>query len=325
MTNKEVAELAGVSSAAVSRYLNGGYLSAEKRERIAAAIEQTGYVPSANARILRTRKSNTVGVVLSKTDARTMEAVSAGLEKYLFASGYGTTIAYVGDDVMAEATAMRSLLERQIDGIVLVSTGPVPGDIELFERARVPVVIVGQRVRNINCVLFDVRGAAFDLASSLGCTSESRVAYIDAGDRRQSFDIHRRRGFVEGLASAGVEGDHVTILTGGFTVTSSYKAVRELLTKTDEFDYISCATDTHAAGAIKAIRELRGLGQLSCVPKVSGFGNDPILQAVAGPIPSVEFDYEECGIKAAEMMTALIKGTARSIMSLQLGYRVVGI
>ena len=95
MTNKEVAELAGVSSAAVSRYLNGGYLSAEKRERIAAAIEQTGYVPSANARILRTRKSNTVGVVLSKTEARTMEAVSAGLEKYLYASGYEIGRAHV--------------------------------------------------------------------------------------------------------------------------------------------------------------------------------------------------------------------------------------
>jgi LacI family sucrose operon transcriptional repressor len=226
---------------------------------------------------------------------------------------------------MAEATAMRSLLERQIDGIVLVSTGPVPGDIELFERARVPVVIVGQRVRNVNCVLFDVRGAAYDLATSLGCTPQSKVAYIDAGDRRQSFDIHRRRGFVEGLAQVGVDGSNVTILTGGFTVTSSYNAVREVLAKTGEFDYISCATDTHAAGAIKAIRELRDLGQLPRMPKVSGFGNDPILQAVAGPIPSVEFDYEECGIKAAEMMTALIKGTARSIMSLQLGYRIVGV
>lgn len=325
MTNKEVAKLAGVSSAAVSRYLNGGYLSAEKRERIAAAIEQTGYVPSANARILRTRKSNTVGVVLSKTDSRTSEVVSAGLEKYLFASGYGTTIAYVGDDTMAEATAMRSLLERQIDGIVLVTTGPVPGDIELFERARVPVIIIGQRVRNINCVLFDVHGAAFDLASSLGVGPQSKVAYIDGGDRRQSFDLERRKGFLAGLASNGVEEGCVVVRTGGFTVSHAHRVVSELLREDDEFDFISCASDTHAAGALKAIREHFGAMVGEKIPRVSGFGNDPILQAVAGPVPTVDFDYEECGIKAAEMMTDLIKGTVRSVMSLTLGYRIVGI
>ena len=325
MTNKEVAELAGVSSAAVSRYLNGGPLSAEKRERIAAAIEQTGYVPSANARILRTRKSDTVGVVLSKTDFRTMEALASGLEKYLYACGFGTTIAYVGDDSMAEATAMRSLLERQIDGIALVTSGPVPGDIELFERARVPVVVIGRRVRNINCVLFDVTGAAFDLARALGCGPQSSVAYIDAGDRRQSFDMERRESFLAGLSESGVPPEKITVCTGGFTVEEAYRAVRSLLSRSVVFDFISCATDTHAAGALKAIREHYGRIDGPGIPRVSGFGDDPILHAVAGSIPSVHFDYEECGIKAAEMMASLIKGEVRSVMTLQLGYRLVDV
>lgn len=56
MTIKEIAQLAQVSSAAVSRYLNGGYVSEEKKERIREAIEKTGYHPSAQARILRTKK-----------------------------------------------------------------------------------------------------------------------------------------------------------------------------------------------------------------------------------------------------------------------------
>ena len=116
MTNKEVAELAGVSSAAVSRFLNGGYLSEEKRARIAAAIEQTGYVPSANARILRMKKSDTVGIVLTKSDESTLTGVTAGLEKYLFAAGYGASLAYVGDEDNADFNAMRRMLERQIDG-----------------------------------------------------------------------------------------------------------------------------------------------------------------------------------------------------------------
>ena len=108
MTNKEVAELAGVSSAAVSRFLNGGYLSEEKRERIAAAIEQTGYVPSANARILRMKKSDTVGIILTKSDESTLTGVTAGLEKYLFAAGYGASLAYVTDEEGADFNAMRT-------------------------------------------------------------------------------------------------------------------------------------------------------------------------------------------------------------------------
>ncbi len=325
MTNKEVAELAGVSSAAVSRFLNGGYLSEEKRERIAAAIEQTGYVPSANARILRTKKSDTIGVILTKTDESAMSGVASGLEKYFFAGDYGTSLAYVGDDIKEQAKTMRSLLERQIDGIILVSSAPVPGDIDLYIRARVPVVVVGQHVHGLTCVRFDNFGAAYDLASALRCTPESRVAYVDVAGKYRSFGADRRKGFLAGLERVGVEEDRVKVCSTGFTVNDGYKTVRELLASGSVFDYICCATDSVAAGALKAIRERYGSITASRAPKVSGFGDDPILQAVAGPIPSVRFDYEECGIKAAEMMVDLLKDRTRTNMSLVLGYQVVGV
>lgn len=325
MTNKEVAELAGVSSAAVSRFLNGGYLSAEKRERIAAAIEQTGYVPSANARILRMKKSDTVGIVLTKSDESTLTGVTAGLEKYLFAAGYGASLAYVGEEENADFRAMRSMLERQIDGIVLISSAPVPGNLELFERARVPVVIVGQHARNRNCVRFDNFGAAYDLASALGCTLETRVAYLDAGERYRSFGSERRRGFLAGLERAGVPEEHVKVVAGGFSVEEGYYATKKLLAAGETYDFVSCATDAMAAGAIKAIRERFGSARRAKPPRVTGFGNDPILQAVAGPIPTVRFDYEECGIKAAEMMVDLLKGEVKSVASMVLGYKLVGV
>ncbi|MDO4537897.1 MAG: LacI family DNA-binding transcriptional regulator [Coriobacteriales bacterium] len=325
MTNKEVAELAGVSSAAVSRFLNGGYLSEEKRERIAAAIEETGYVPSANARILRTKKSDTIGVILTKTDESAMSGVASGLEKYFFAGDYGTSLAYVGDDIKEQAKTMRSLLERQIDGIILVSSAPVPGDLELYQRARVPIVIIGQHVRNLSCVRFDNFGAAYDLASSLGCTPDSRIAYIDVEGTYRSFSTDRRRGFLAGLERMGVDTESVVISPTGFSVDDGYRSVSKLLSQNYEFDFISCATDSVAAGALKAIREHYGSLSSPRAPKVSGFGNDPILQAVAGPIPSVQFDYEECGIKAAEIMVDLLKDKSKGTASLVLGYQVVGI
>ena len=67
MTIKEIAQLAGVSSAAVSRYLNGGYVSEGKKEQIRKVIEETGYQPSAQARMLRTKKASLVGVVVRRS------------------------------------------------------------------------------------------------------------------------------------------------------------------------------------------------------------------------------------------------------------------
>ena len=325
MTNKEVAELAGVSIAAVSRYLNGRYLSDEKRQRIAQAIEETGYVPSANARILRLKKSNTVGIVLAKNDETTMAGVAAGLEKYLFAGGYGSSLAYVRDDELAEFNAMRSMLEHQVDGIVLISSAPVPGSLELFERARVPVVIVGQHARSHNCVRFDNFGAAYDLASSLGCDVDDRVAYIDAPGRFRSFGSDRRKGFLAGLERIGVPEDHIDVVPGGFTLADGYRVGRELLATKPGYDFISCATDTVAAGVYQAIRERFGSLDSSRAPRVSGFGCEPILQALVGPMPTVRFDYEECGIKAAEMMVSLLKNEVSSAASIILGYQVVGV
>ena len=78
MTIKEIARFAGVSSAAVSRYLNGGYVSEEKKEQIKKVIEETGYQPSAQARILRTKRACLVGVVVPKINSESISRVTAG-------------------------------------------------------------------------------------------------------------------------------------------------------------------------------------------------------------------------------------------------------
>ena len=83
MTNQEIAQLAGVSSAAVSRYLNGGYVSEEKKEQIRKVIEETGYQPSAQARMLRTKKASLVGVVVPKINSESISRITAGIESVL--------------------------------------------------------------------------------------------------------------------------------------------------------------------------------------------------------------------------------------------------
>ena len=88
MTIKEIAQLAGVSSAAVSRYLNGGYVSEGKKEQIRKVIEETGYQPSAQARMLRTKKASLVGVVVPKINSESISRITAGIESVLAERGF---------------------------------------------------------------------------------------------------------------------------------------------------------------------------------------------------------------------------------------------
>ena len=97
MTIKEIARLAGGSSAAVSRYLNGGYVSEEKKEQIKKVIEETGYQPSAQARILRTKRACLVGVVVPKLNSESISRVTAGIEQALSRRGYQMLLARSGN------------------------------------------------------------------------------------------------------------------------------------------------------------------------------------------------------------------------------------
>ena len=79
MTISEIAKLAGVSSATVSRYFNNGYLSDEKREAIAKVVKETGYRPSPQAQTLRTHRSGMVGVILPRIESTSIARVVAGI------------------------------------------------------------------------------------------------------------------------------------------------------------------------------------------------------------------------------------------------------
>ena len=122
MTIKEIARLAGVSSAAVSRYLNGGYVSEEKKEKIREIIEKTGYRPSIQARNLRTRQTRLVGVVVPKISSETISRVTDGIGKILQEKGYQMLLATTDNNPEKELEYMELFENYPVDGVILIAT-----------------------------------------------------------------------------------------------------------------------------------------------------------------------------------------------------------
>ena len=115
MNINEIAWLAGVSRTTVSRYLNNGYVSEEKKEKIRKVIEETGYQPSTQAQMLRTKKTKLVGVVLPKINSDTISREVAGISDVLAKRGYQIILANTNNDIEEELKSLSLFRDNQVD------------------------------------------------------------------------------------------------------------------------------------------------------------------------------------------------------------------
>lgn len=354
MTIKEIAQLAGVSSAAVSRYLNGGYISEEKKDQIRKVIEETGYQPSAQARILRTKKACLVGVVVPKINSETISRVTAGIEQVLSRRGYQMLLASTDNDPVKEITYLKLFESYPVDGIVLIGT-VITGDHRKFlKNAKVPVVVVGQYTKYANCIYHDDHGAGKAMGKLVAARLKSpsagsadtapsgskygKAAYIGVTKEDKAVGIAREDGFRSGLKAEGIELEPEYIRTADFTMDAGYRAAMDLLESRDDIRIISCATDTIAAGAIEALLAHRrkeipwsAVGSATRMQyildhseiQVTGFGDNQFLKAVTGGIPTVHFGYKTSGIRGAELLLDVIERGEKIPIEMKLGFRLV--
>ena len=340
MTIKEIAQMAGVSSAAVSRYLNGGYVSEQKKEQIRKVIEKTGYQPSTQARILRTGRAHLVGVVAPKINSESISRITAGIEQVLSARGYQMLLASTDNQPKNELTYLRIFESYPVDGIVLIGTVLTDEHRRFLKESKVPVVVIGQHTKYANCIYHDDFGAGEAIGRAVAAKSRKEIAYIGVSREDKAAGAAREDGFREGLKRSGRELKDGYYKVAEFTTESGYEKVLELLNEKNDIDIISCATDTIAAGAIEAIHTYVG----SQIPKnvedtgsrfryilentaiqVTGFGDNQLLKAVTGGIPTVHFGFKTSGIRGAELLLDVIERGENIPVEIKLGFRLAEI
>ena len=300
MTISEIAKLAGVSNTAVSRYLNHGYLSAEKREAIARVIAETGYRPSVQAQVLRTGKTKTIGIILPKLDSYSISNVVSGIIGVLEEKGYHTLLVDTFNDPAKELESLDTLHEQRVDGVILIATVFTPQHHTALQNCTVPVVIVGQQFGGYSCVYHDDYNAIYTLTQLVLQKGCRRLGYLGARMDDRAVGQERHRAYCDAVKAAGLEEQAGHTCIANFSIESGEEQARRLWEAYGPLDAILCATSRMAVGALQY---LRSIGKR--VPEdvmLTGQGDSTLCRVCTPSITSVRYAYEESGRIAAEML-----------------------
>jgi DNA-binding LacI/PurR family transcriptional regulator len=311
-TLEQVAALAGVSRATVSRVVNGSSkVSPAVRAQVEWAVAKLGYVPNRAARSLVTRRADSVALVVSEPHARFFsEPFFAGMVR-----GVSAALAETGVQLqllIAHDSGDRGRLERyvvggHVDGVLLASLhgdDPLPGTLE---RAGVPAVLVGRPAGSgpASYVDADNRGGAGKAVDHLARRGRRRIATI-AGPQDMGVGQDRLDGYRDGLAAAGLADDDL-VEAGDFTEEGGAAAMGRLLARPGSpVDAVFAASDLMAAGALRALR-VAGR-RVPDEVAVVGFEDSAVARYAQPPLTTVRQPIEEMGRQATRLLLARVAG-----------------
>lgn len=321
MTISEIAKLAGVSSAAVSRYFNDGYVSDEKREAIKKVVEDTGYRPSLQAQMLRTKRTKTIGVIVPKIDSYSVGRVVAGITTVLEEKGYRLLLAVSEQNPGKELECLTLFDDKQVDGVILLATILSARLKKKVKQMSVPVVLAGQHMEGCNCVYHDDYHAMYDVTKLVLSKECRKICYIGVTNSDKAVGAERFRGFRDALSTAHLPVTEENAETGEFTIESGYEKMKELYRKHNDVDAVICATDKIAVGAMRYLKE-QGI-VIGKDVLLAGQGDSVLAANVSPSLTTIHYYYEDSGEKSAQMILELIEKGTISIREIKLGYALV--
>lgn len=317
----EIARRAGVSSAAVSRYFNQGYVSEEKREAIRRVVEETGYRPSAQAQTLRTHKTKLIGVIVPKIDSEPVGHIAAGILPVLEESGYHMLLADTGSRPERELEYLNVFDEKQVDGVILAATLFTPGHLRQIQAMSIPLVIVGQRLAGRHCIYHDDYHSIYDMTRLVLGKGRRQLGFISAFHEDEAAGLERYRGYCAAVREAGLESLAENCVTADFTVESGFQKAGELFAACRQLDAVICAADNMAVGALQYIKKEKPWLLEKII--VTGHGDSMLARVMTPAIATVRYHYEDSGILAARRILELINHTEPDDREIRLGYELI--
>jgi LacI family transcriptional regulator len=309
-TRADVAKLAGVSESVVSYVMNDGPrpVSENARQRVKAAVVELGYRPNQVARALRGTRSSSLGLLLPDAGNPFFWEFAQHIESECLTHGYVLFVGTTGNDPERERRYLREFADRQVDGLVLISTS------QTFSRAdypQLPVVLVDRApIGGADEVLQsdNFRGGYVAVAHLLEVHRRRHVLLLAGPEELESTRL-RKEGAVAALEQAGAA--H-TVVYGEFSLAAGHRLTADLLEATGprDFDSVFAFSDVQGIGALRAFHE-RGVAVPEDLPLVS-FDGTELAEFVTPSLTSVRQNTAALAANAFDAIEWLIETPADS-------------
>src|SRR5262245_30321206 len=305
----DVARVARVSTATVSRALTQpDKVKAATAARIRQAVESLGYVAHGAARALASRRTRTVGAIIPTLDHSIFANTTHALQKTLDEAGYTLLLACHEFDAGAEARLTQALIERGVDGLVLLGTSHYPSVFRMIEMHQLPYVLTWalDATGMHPCVGFDNRAAAIRLTRhllELGHREFAMISGITDGNERAG---ERLEGVREALAAAGICLRPERVVEKPYNFPAGREGLRVVMQGDPRPTAVVCGNDVLAIGALAECQSA-GLA----VPRqvsVTGFDDLEVAAVVTPGLTTVHFPTAELGCHAARNLLARLAG-----------------
>lgn len=300
VTIKDVARLANVSVATVSRALNGHEnVAAAVRERVLAIASSLDYSPHHAARVLSSRRTQTVGVVLPDLPCEYYARLMCGIDLAARERGLQLLVSGHHQSQQAQGAALRSMRGR-VDGIIVMSPHAGVDVLAAHLPAALPVLLLDSDAQppNVRSLRIDNYGAARALLRHLLDRGYRRIAFIAGRECHFNAD-ERLRGYRDGLAE-WLPQAQPWVLAGDFDVASGHRAGKALLAAPRLPDAVFAANDTMALGCMLAFGAagVRVPGDIA----LAGFNDIPLAQYMHPALTTMRVDIAGFGARALHLL-----------------------
>lgn len=308
ITLKEIGKLAGVSSATVSKVINGKdeNISEPTRARVLEIVEREGYVLNGIAKSLKMRKTKTIGIIVPDVMNLFFSELARSIEDEAEKKGYSVILCNSDNKKKKEEKYVAILQEKMVDGIIFTAS---ENSNYKFENLRnIPIVLLDRDInketgKNIGKIIVNNIDGGYIATEHLIKNGCKDIAIITS-DNKNKPSAERIQGYKNALKDNGFKVDKEKVFLENYSIETGYKGVNQILRNT-KVDGIFCGNDLIAIGAINALREMN-----ISVPgdvKIVGFDDIQISKYIDPPLTTIKQPISKMGEEAVKMLISIIK------------------
>jgi len=310
-TIHDVAKKAGVAPITVSRVINdSGYVSEKLRAKVNTAIDELGYVPNVLARSLKTKRTNTLALVFTDITNPFFNILARGVEDTAYKAGYNVIFCNTDESQDQEDNYIQLLLQKQVDGILLVPADVHSGSIDMIRKQDTPIVVIDRYVAHddVDIVRGDSEGGAYQLTKHLIDLGHKRITLL-SGPEKVSTSVDRVKGYQRAMTEYALD-RYIDFHFGQYSVQSGKDFTNQVFSRENKPTAIFGGNNLVSVGAITALQamDLRvpedvAVVSFDDIPK--NLIPNPFLTAIVQP------PYE-MGQRATELLLSRIQDEGES-------------